>query len=316
MNIRHFFTANELAMMDELDIGSNSSSGHGSGSGSGSSREQDLSLSRHFQLSVKQHSANVHDLAFECELGHNAPDRYHYLHVGFGTGRRPCVTLTLTAELPSSCTLQHVVYSSSCCIGGGMPHGHFGTVPMVRGALLAAAQLEPFRHCCEVCINDTSHKPGTGTSCSDVHMILHASMMTWYEEEFGAVVCAPWAERLSATRAALSQPVNASAQQFADKVLPVAQAVGLLPWWRRSEAAVKTAFLTVASGGGSSWAQLFASLATQFADKHASFLRMLLALLAKGELCPGWTSCTGFGWAIPMSSIRSWTHVSISLHES
>ncbi len=331
------FTVDDPAVMDELDIASSSSSGSQSRAEHGHEPELELDgdaasvPARSLLLGVQQHLA--HDLTFGCQLGYDATDRVHYLHVGFGTGRKPCVVLTLAVENlgGGSCTLQRTAHSSCCCVGGGI----YGTVPMVRGALLAAAQLEPFRGCREVCLNDSSHKPGTGTgtACSDVHIILHASMMTWYEEKFGAVVGAPWAERLAATRRALSRPVDTSARQFADQALPIAQAAGLLPWWRRSEAAVKAAFEAAArqtncsssSSSSSSpptptqqctWAQLFASLAPQLADTHASFLRILLALLAKGELCPGWSSSAGFGWAIPMHTIRAWTHVSISLQQS
>jgi hypothetical protein len=310
-NIEHMFTEELLGQMDPSDFEVSSASS-GASNPSADAVEGGAfagSTKRRILLGVKQDG--VQPLSFDCELGYSASEQFHYFNVGCAEGRKPCVTLTLTDEsIGGTCTLQGVHHNGRCCVGGGMMSGRRGTVPMVRGALKAAAQLEPFRGCSSVCLTDNSYKPSTGTSCADFHIITHASLKTWYEEEFGAVVLPTWAAQLQATRDALSRPVSGDASRFCKAALAAAQTQGLLPWWRRTERAVKAAFETEPRRP---WSQLLASLVVQFDDDRGHMSRTLLTLLACGEMCPGWTSSANFGWSIPIETVIGWGDVEITM---
>lgn len=315
MKISNMFTEEVLAIMEGLDITSSTSSG---GSSTSQSQQEDQP-GRPLTLVVKQEGA--HALTFETLLRYDPLDRFHYLHVGRSPGGEPCVTITVDNDNTAggSCTLQGVRYKGSCCVGGGMQNGLLGTVPMIRGALKAAAQLPPFCDCSEVYLTDNSYKPATGTSCADFHMMSHASHKTWYEENFDGVVQPAWAARLRATREALQRPVSTTTTvgDFCRAALAAAVTQEVERWWCGSEQAIRAAFVAcLRADPACTWARLLTSLLTQFDDKKCRMLRTMLTMLGRGEVCPGWTTCAGFGWSIPMASIRGWDNIRIEIGSS
>jgi len=313
-NILHMFTEEDRALMEDRDFESSSGSTATSAAADAAAAEEGAeAFNRYIRLSINQDG--VQPLAFDCELGYSAAERYHFLNVGY-SARKPCVTVTVTDETRGgSCTLQGVHYSERCCIGGGMEAGRRGTVPMLRGALKAAAQLEPFSACHEVCLTDQSSK--SGTCCADFHMITHGSLKTWYEEKFDAVVLPAWERRLQDTRDALSKSVDCDSDTFCAVLLGAAQTQGLLPWWRRVERDAKRAFESHAAvRPACSWAALLASLVLQFNDERGHMAKIMLTALASGQICNGWTSSKGVGWSIPMQTVRGWDDIEISLDET
>ena len=247
------------------------------------------------------------NMAFISKVIYDPADSVHYLNVGQTlSGGAPCVSITVYEdheEHDNSCQLQGARFAEDCCVGGGMRRGTLGTVWMVKGALLAASNIEPFASCDKVTLMDTSYKPSTDTSCSDAHMIMHGR--TWYEEKFGAEVHPTWARALVATREALSRPLALSKEDLVKELKTAATSQKCFPWFKRIRPEIE-AICDASISSSTSCRGLLKSLILQL-DQKGRMIRTVLTALKSRSVCPGWETTYGWSWIIPMSRIRVYT---------
>lgn len=237
------------------------------------------------------------------------------------SSKRPCVLL-IAHNGGDELNLERVGFDPGCCNGGKMLRGENGTVLMLRAALKFAMQeAAPGRTSAQL-MDISNRMPNDSASercklsCSDVHILKDPEMRTWYEKHLHATVGQHKQAALASVRAALSASVGTYTEvAFIEQCMKGAKIGGCWTWMCRPgrKEALRAVFREAAAG---SWADLLRSMIGKLSPTEGDedgdsvdcpfVLKLLAAVLAMGEVCPGWATTMGWVWSIAEGTVADY----------